>query len=142
MAKDLSSLDSLTHLDLDTVAWLNSSAPTRKDKSESVALIDSFIQSHQRSVIEGCYGDLIEMLLPYADDLIYLDTRTERCIKNAQSRPFEPHKYESKKEQNQNLDMLIKWIKSYETRKDSLSKKYHEQIFNEYSGLKRRIKQK
>jgi len=140
LAKDLSSLDSLTHLDLDTVAWSSSSPPTRKDKSESMALIDSFIQSHQRSVIEGCYGDLIEMLLPYAGELIFLDTDIKRCIQNAKSRPFEPHKYESKETQDKNLDMLIEWISSYETREDSLSRKYHERVFNEYSGLKRRIK--
>jgi adenylate kinase family enzyme len=140
MAKDLSSLDSLTHLDLDTVAWLSSSPPTRKEKSESMALIDSFIQSHQRSVIEGCYGDLIEMVLPYADELIFLDTSKERCIQNAKSRPFEPHKYATKEAQDINLDMLIEWISSYETREDSLSKKYHERVFNEYSGVKRRIK--
>jgi len=61
------------------------------------------------------------------------------CIENARNRPWEPHKYASKEEQNQNLAIFINWISQYSKRNDTFSKIAHESLFKQYSGKKRLI---
>jgi hypothetical protein len=57
-------------------------------------------------------------------------------VENAKNRPWEPHKYESKKAQDENLDMLIDWISQYTSRNDTFSKVAHEKLFEEFQGKK------
>ena len=68
-----------------------------------------------------------------------MDLSTNDCIENAKSRPWEPHKYESKAAQDENLAMLIEWIGNYDKRSDTLSRQAHDTLFKEYSGPKVRI---
>jgi len=63
----------------------------------------------------------------------------EACISNARFRPWEPHKYSSKQEQDKNLAMLIDWIAKYEERDDTFSFASHQALFNNYSGKKRML---
>ena len=115
-------------------AWLP--PPVRRPIEKSRASIDRFMESNENWVIEGCYADLLEFTLKEATKVVYLCLPIEHCVKNAKSRPWEPHKYESKKAQDANLDMLIGWIRQYETRSDTFSKAAHEQLFNQFSGPK------
>ena len=68
--------------------------------------------------------------------MFFLDLPIETCIKNAIQRPWEPHKYSSKQAQDENLGMLIHWIKNYETRTDTFSKKSHQALYNSFVGKK------
>ncbi len=90
-------------------------------------------------VIEGCYADLLERVLPQATDIVFLDLSVEDCIANARQRPWEPHKYPSKDAQDANLDMLIDWIRQYETRSDTFSLAAHQALFDAFSGHKTRL---
>jgi hypothetical protein len=89
-------------------------------------------------VIEGCYSDLLEIVTPLSNDIIFLDLPVEECIANAGNRPWEPHKYESKAAQDANLDMLTEWIAQYETRDDTFSRSAHETLFRNHEGRKTR----
>lgn len=148
LAKALVSRYDLPYLDLDTLAWNNSVPPTRKALSDSLAEIISFTNEKlHKWVIEGCYSDLVSVLLyellPQTSDkkitLVFMDLPAKECIENAKSRPWEPHKYKSKAAQDENLAMLIDWIDNYDKRTDSLSRQAHETLFNAYSGAKVRI---
>ena len=74
-----------------------------------------------------------------ANEIFFLDLPIEVCIKNAGQRPWEPHKYPSKQAQDQNLEMLTNWIKDYDTRTDSFSKKAHQTLYESFEGKKTRI---
>ncbi len=87
-------------------------------------------------MIEGCYSDLLEIVAPFSTEIIFLDLPIEQCIKNAKSRPWEPHKYESTEAQDANLEMLIAWISQYEQRQDSFSRCAHENFYTRYIGKK------
>jgi len=149
LAKKLATENELAHLDLDTLAWLATTPPQRKPLNESANEIALFTQKHESWVIEGCYGDLLELLTlhsnPLAEDrlitskaneVVFLDLPIDACIENAQQRPWEPHKYASKQAQDDNLEMLIHWIKAYETRTDSFSKQAHNQLYTAFQGKK------
>ena len=60
-----------------------------------------------------------------------------QCIENAKRRPWEPHKYETKEAQDQNLDMLIDWIEQYETREDVFSYAAHANFYENFRGEKK-----
>lgn len=136
LAKELTLKNQLAHLDLDTIAWKASTPPERQSISESKKLIEGFLTAHDNWVIEGCYSDLLELVTPKADEVIFLNLPISACVENARKRPWEPHKYESKEAQDANLDMLIDWISQYSTRSDTFSKLAHEKLFNQHQGKK------
>lgn len=135
-AKKLCSVGGLAHLDLDTLAWQATRPPQRKPLGESRVEINSFIEQNDGWVIEGCYADLLELVIPFSSEIIFLNLPVEACIENAKKRPWEPHKYSSKDEQDGNLEMLIDWISSYSERADTFSEAAHKRLYKQYSGKK------
>jgi adenylate kinase family enzyme len=140
LAKNLVKGHHIAHLDLDSVAWApsnaSSSPPSRLPISESKVLIETFLSKNTSWVIEGCYSDLLAEVLPYADELIFLNLPINLCVENAKARPWEPHKYASKQAQDANLSMLIDWIKDYENRTDTFSKQSHQALYDSFEGTK------
>ncbi|WP_086933134.1 AAA family ATPase [Agarilytica rhodophyticola] len=136
LAKALCQDEELSHLDLDTVAWLPSDPPQRKPISDAKLEVDDFINASDTWVVEGCYSDLLALVLTQASEIIFMNLSVEDCIANAKKRPWEPHKYVSKAEQDANLEMLIDWISQYPTREDVFSRSSHEALFNSYHGKK------
>jgi len=99
--------------------------------------MDSFLLANDGWVIEGCYADLLELVIKQADEVIFLNLPVSACIENAKTRPWEPHKYDSKEAQDENLEMLINWISQYPVRSDTFSKTAHEKLFNGFQGKKK-----
>lgn len=141
LAKRLCDAQKLSHLDLDLLAWQPTTPPTRRPLDESKAGIIEFINTNKAWVIEGCYADLLELAMPFANEIIYLNLPIEACINNAKSRPWEPHKYQSKAAQDANLTMLIDWIEQYSSRQDTFSERAHHKLFEQYSGKKKIVTQ-
>lgn len=140
LAKKVSSESKLAHLDLDTIAWEESVTPKRMKIEESKIMIEEFINSSKEGwVIEGCYSDLINLVLDESSEIIFMNLPIELCISNARNRPWEPHKYKSKEAQDENLEMLIGWISDYDKRDDTFSKLAHEEIFTNYNKKKTMI---
>ena len=136
LARQFASEYGLAHLDLDTLAWQDSSPPQRKPIEESFVEISRFVDDHQSWVIEGCYSDLLSLAMKAADKLIFLNPGVEICMDNCRSRPFEPHKYESREAQDRNLEMLLDWVRQYPDRVDEFSLQSHQKLFNEFAGNK------
>lgn len=135
MARELSAASQVPHLDLDLLAW--SSAGERKPLADSAAEIHAFAAHTPEWVAEGCYADLLEILVPYATEIRFLNPGMEACVENALRRPWEPEKYASKAEQDARLAFLIDWIREYENRTDEYSLARHRRLFDEFSGPKR-----
>lgn len=139
LARKLCSADALPHLDLDTLAWMPTALPERKPLKESKSDISEFISSNKGWVIEGCYSDLLEMALPFSNEMIFMNLPIELCIENARNRPWESHKYESKEAQDKNLGMLTNWISQYSGRTDTFSEASHKVLYEQYTGAKRMV---
>ena len=136
LARSLAESENLSHLDLDTLAFLPTDPPQRRPLNECQQRIDEFVSQFSSWVIEGCYADLLELACSNATEIIFLNLEISQCVENAKSRPWEPHKYETKAAQDQNLEMLIGWIGSYNTRNDDCSLSAHKQLFNGFTGKK------
>ena len=140
-AKQLVDRYGLAHFDLDTVAWKPSLPPEREELTVSLSKVMEFIDKEEQWVIEGCYSDLLEKILGFANELIFLDLSVAQCIDSARKRPWEPHKYESKQAQDANLAMLLDWIADYEVRDDEFSLKSHSKLYERFKGKKSRLHQ-
>lgn len=136
LAKRLCADSGLAHLDLDTFAWQLSAPPQRRSPGESSLEIEKFIDSNDDWVIEGCYADLLEVAVPDSNEIIFMNLPIENCLQNARNRPWEPHKYESKQAQDENLQMLLDWIAQYAERADTFSQSAHHELFSQYPGKK------
>lgn len=136
LAVKISNDEGLAHLDLDSLAWLPTTPPERAPILESELKINNFINLNHDWVIEGCYTDLLELVAPMASEIIFMNLSVDKCIINAKKRPWEPHKYKSKEDQDKNLDMLLTWIKQYTERNDVCSFTSHTKFYEQFCGTK------
>lgn len=139
LASRLATERGMKHIDLDTVAWQPTDPPQRLPLDEARARLQSLTHDVEAWVAEGCYADLVELLMPRATELIFLDVSVERCQANAKRRPWEPHKYPSKEAQDANLEMLLEWIAAYPDREGELGRPAHVALFESFAGEKRLI---
>ena len=136
LAKDFAGKFKLPHLDLDSLAWQESDPPARKSLKDSASKIDQYLKENQQWVIEGCYADLLALVMNKANEIIFLNPDVATCVNNCRNRPWEPHKYQSMEAQNSKLGMLIDWVKQYPVRTDEFSLVAHQKLFNDFAGKK------
>lgn len=126
----------LAVLDLDTVAWEPDQPAVARSGKLAEADVTAFCATHERWVLEGCYGNLIEAAFPFQPFLIFLNPGLESCTANCLNRPWEPHKYSSRQEQDTNLGLLLSWVAEYYTRNGPMSLGAHQAVFARYGGRK------
>lgn len=136
LARFLAAQAILPVLDLDTIAWLPNQIAVPRDPLEAQQLVRTFCSTHTDWIIEGCYASLARISLEFQPRLIFLNPGKESCLSNCRSRPWEPHKYPSKDEQDQRLAFLLTWVEDYYTRSGDMSFESHRALFDEYNGLK------
>lgn len=123
-------------LDLDTVAWEAGDAPVLRDAAQARAEVEHFCASHARWMVEGCYASLIAAALPFDARLVLLDPGLEACLAHCRARPWEPHKFASRQEQDAHLPALLDWVRDYYRRDGDLSQRAHRALFEGFAGPK------
>jgi adenylate kinase family enzyme len=126
-------------LDLDTIAWEPNSGAILRPQRAVVGDLKEFCSNHTDWIVEGCYGDLIETILTWKPELIFLNPGKEACLRNCRNRPWESYKYPSKAEQDANLETLLAWVSAYYTCGGPMSLAGHRAIFERYDGPKREV---
>lgn len=126
----------LALLDLDSVAWEADQPAVARPSALAEADVAKFCTAQARWVLEGCYGNLIEAALQFEPFLIFLNPGLESCTANCLNRPWEPHKYASKWDQDANLGLLLSWVAGYYTRDSPMSLGAHQAVFAKYPGRK------
>ena len=137
LAHSLTAGETIPILDLDTVAWEPNRIAIPRPPGAAISDVREFCQAHEHWVVEGCYSSLITATLGFEPYLLVLDPGLEQCSANCRARPWEPHKYQSKEEQDSKLAFLLEWVEEYYTREDDMSLAAHEKLFQEYDGPKR-----
>jgi hypothetical protein len=72
--------------------------------------------------------------LDFAPRLVFLNPGEAQCLANCRARPWEPHKYASKQEQDERLPFLLSWVSQYYVRDEDMSLSAHRALFHTYSG--------
>jgi adenylate kinase family enzyme len=126
-------------LDLDTVAWAPGRIAVPRLDEDAGADVQNFCSVQGSWVIEGCYANLVRAALSFEPLLLFLNPDKEQCIANCQSRPWEPHKYSSKTQQDERLSFLLSWVDDYYTRNGEMSLSAHVECFHAYAGPKEEL---
>ncbi len=135
LARKLMGGDGVSRLSLDQVAFAGGAE--RRPLADSLADVRRFLGAHASWIIEGCYADILQPILPECDELIFLNPGVEACVAHCRARPWEPDKFGSREEQDANLENLIGWVAAYETREDEYGLKRHRALFDAFEGKKR-----
>jgi adenylate kinase family enzyme len=136
LARALAAADDVPILDLDTVAWAPDPPPTLRPDALARADVRAFCRRTASWIVEGCYATLVEAALAEGAALILLDPGLDACLAHCRARPWEPHKYASKAEQDANLAFLLDWVAGYYTRGGPLSLAAHRTCFDAHRGPK------
>ena len=126
-------------LDLDTVAWVPRQIAVPRLDEDASADVQHFCSTQGSWVIEGCYANLVCAALRFEPLLLFLNPGKEQCITNCQSRPWEPHKYSTKAQQDERLSFLLSWVDDYYTRNGEMSLSAHVECFHTYTGPKEEL---
>jgi adenylate kinase family enzyme len=124
-------------LSLDEVAFAGGT--DRRPVADSIADVRRFIADNDSWIIEGCYADIVAGVLGYCDELIFLNPGVDTCVAHCRARPWEPEKFGSSQEQNENLENLIEWVRQYETRTDEYGLARHRALYASFQGKKREL---
>ena len=122
---------------LDEVAFQDGAE--RRPLSDSIADVRRFMADNESWIIEGCYAEIIEAILGNCEELIFLNPGVDVCIAHCRARPWEPEKFSSKEEQDDNLENLIEWVAAYESRADEYGLSQHREIYDAFPRKKREL---
>ena len=139
LAGQIAAAHSIASLDLDTVAWEPGKIAVARAPEAAAADVTAFCSTHDRWVVEGCYAALVGHAIAYSPLLLFIDPGMDACLAHCRNRPWEPHKYASKAEQDAKLEFLLTWVRGYYSRDDDLSLSAHRTLFESYHGLKLRL---
>lgn len=116
--------------------WEPGKIAVQRSDDDIAASLREFLDVHARWVVEGCYGELVEAVAPHCTQLVFLNPGKEACLANNRRRPWEPHKYASKEQQDAMLANLQAWVATYYERDDAWSYAAHRRIFDAFEGSK------
>jgi adenylate kinase family enzyme len=136
LAHAIASRFGLEALDLDRFAWEPGRIAVARDPEAARADVAAFCAAHEGWVIEGCYAHLIQATLAATPRLLFLEPGVDTCLAHCHQRPWEPHKYASKADQDEKLAFLLAWVREYYSRDGDLSLKAHQALFDDYPGPK------
>ena len=137
MARRLIQDKKIPRLSLDEIAW--NEGTERKPLDVSIRALEAFLSRNEQWIIEGCYGELVEIALPHCIELCFLNPGIEVCVEHCRQRHWEPKKFSSREEQLAMLKALIGWVREYETRDDDYGLKRHRQIFETSNAERKSI---
>jgi adenylate kinase family enzyme len=126
-------------LDLDIIFWQRDKIAVPRPFAQALVDLNRFCRDNRQWVIEGCYGDLVRAALAFRPTLIFLDPGMQACLDHCRARPWEPHKYKSKAQQDAQLDVLLPWVAAYYERDGDTSLRGHRRLFDDYDGPKERV---
>lgn len=136
LAAWLAERSGLPLLDLDTVAWESGEIAVARPVGAAEADVRDFCGSRSSWVVEGCYANLVGQALAYSPTLVFLDPGEAQCLANCRRRPWEPHKYPTRAQQDERLPYLLEWVSEYYMRGGPMSYSAHRRLYADYEGSK------
>ena len=139
LAKSLALAQGMPMLDLDTLVWEADRVAVARPDALVHADLARFCRESDGWIIDGCYGDLVQAVLPHGPLLVFLEPGQAQCVANCRNRPWEPHKYRTGRDQDEHLEHLLAWVRSYYRLDGPMSLAGHRAVFDAYAGPKRLV---
>ncbi len=138
-AEHLARRHHLAHLDLDAVVWEPGQVGVLRPLPRVTEDLTQFLDAHSSWVIEGCTSELVALAAADCTELVFMNPGEAVCLANCRARPWEPHKFASKKAQDEKLSLLLDWVRGYYVRDDDWSLARHRELFRGHDGTKREV---
>jgi adenylate kinase family enzyme len=135
-ARALAVRHGISHLDLDSIVWEPGKIAVQRPKGAIEASLRDFLDGNLSWVMEGCYGELVQMASSCCTQLVFLNPGLEVCLANNRNRSWEPQKYTSRERQDSMLATLQAWVAAYYQRDDHWSYNAHRRLFEAFDGSK------
>ena len=123
LARRMAAAHGVPVLHLDSIVWEPHKLAVARAPEDQHAAMERFADENDQWVVEGCYASLVGTALRHWPELWFLDLAEQRCLQNCRNRPWEPDKYQSKRAQDEQLPLLLEWVKGYYTRDGDLSRR-------------------
>lgn len=132
----------LDQLVFDRVPIHRSGGPKTKavlrDSEERNELLRSFL-SGDRWILEGVYGKLLKRALGTATCFVWIDRSMEECLAGIEERGAQMMTQYGRDLSPAQKEKMIERVRNYRTRDDHLGYKTHRQLFESFTGEKKRI---
>lgn len=133
LASRLGSILSRPVTHLDDLHWMPGQYGQARDRAERDALARAACAADEW-VIEGVYGQLIDLAAPRATMLIWLDLPEDECIANIRQRGQQGGGAAEA------MDELLNWVAAYRARRNNWNCfETHERLFVAFPRPKRRL---
>ncbi|MBI2707286.1 MAG: hypothetical protein HYX35_03100 [Proteobacteria bacterium] len=135
LGKVLSQRRKIPLFHMDEIRWDKSGYEIRRLASDINKDLDA-IKKQDQWILEGVFGKMADLCLPFATLLIWLDLPWEECKKNLLSRgpQFENHLNPEEKEKA--LTKLIEWASEHESREDANSWSFFNTLYSDFKNKK------
>ena len=140
LARRLAGESAVALLELDNLVWEPGKIAVARPIAEVTREVAAFADASAQWIVEGCYGELVEQLLPHCTTLLFLNPGVEVCLAHNRARPWEPRKYASAEAQQSMLQGLLQWVEAYYRRDDTWSMAYHRALFDRHTGRKHELR--
>lgn len=115
---------------LDDIHWEPGGYGTARDRTLRDAMVKTAAEG-ESWVMEGVYGQLVNMVLGRVTALIWIDLPEEACIANVKERGIQGGESETQ------FAGLLKWVAEYRIRKNNWNSfDAHAQLYSGFSGPK------
>ena len=119
---------------LDDIYWQPGRYGAVRDKATVIEEIRRLSREHEW-LVEGVYGWLVNVILPRATTLVFLDLPEDECIANIRARG------KQRGESDESFAELLDWVSKYRERKNNWNSfESHLRMFEEFPNEKVRLK--
>jgi adenylate kinase family enzyme len=73
----------LTHIDVDSILWEPEQIAVQRPLDAALASLGEFLLQQSKWVIEGCYGELVEVASSHCTELVFLNLGLETCLERS-----------------------------------------------------------
>ena len=135
LAQSLAVIYPVPVVHLDQIFWMPGGFNEKRPKSEVVRDIE-IRRKEDLWIVEGVFGELVELFLPRARSLIFLDMDWAVCRAGLTTRGSESSRQLPSAKAEEKFGNLLVWAEQYWTRTNSCSRSGHLELFSNFAGTK------
>lgn len=135
LGKILSQRTNITLFHMDEIRWDHSGYEIRRSASDINKALDA-IKNKDQWILEGVFGKMAEVCLPFSTLLIWLDLPWEECKQNLLSRGPQFDDHLNPREKEKALTKLIEWASEHGSREDANSWTFFNSLYNDFKHKK------
>jgi len=139
LATKLSVESEVPYYELDEIMWIPGECSQKRTVAERNRIVTEILKN-ESWIVEGVFGDLAELFVDFADELIWLDKTKEECLSNLDKRGPSYNKIVNSDEAEKSFLELKEWASKYWERSGSCCVEFHKNLYQNFKRDKKRLK--